>query len=327
MTFNADTYKRMELQLSGIDREIERTDQLLKPYEKIFKSLDTSLYQSIGRTAAQAINQASPALQVAEGIKNFATIGSLAQPNNLQVDATRAFGVKLRHLTASVATQHVGVLEGLPKHMACLSSGLVSSIASDMAAARLRPLHTFTASVVAAGVHQEVTTNAWRSSLMHSTTDIMRSLDDFASLQSKPMLDLLRAYQAPGIRILDRWQQYELHQAARTATQVSSALAPLSGLMRESRLREVRAAPLTSAGIVTTSPPVEPEIRSVAGVEDVDEANKVELQGTWRIIASVEGWLQDIKDGPLTVRLLFMGLGQIVMAVIAGGIVYLFFYY
>lgn len=338
MAFTADTYKRIERQLSGIDREIERTDRLLQPYQKMFRqhekllqSLDTNLYQSAGRTAVQAASQASPTMRIAESIKNSVALGSVAQLNSLYAAASRPFGVMMaQQLATSAATRHIGAFEGLTKHMAGLSGALASSIVSDMASARLRPLHAFTANAVAAGFSREITTNVWRSLPTLSASDALSGYKKATALQWSASVNLFRKEQTINERMLETWRQPSSRVALTAATGSGLALTKVAEALRKADFASGLSARSTVAGPVIARPPIltpeadsPPELLTpehAPATPDLVEHAAPELQGAWKAFEPVEVWLNRVNEGPMVVRLFYFHVGKAVFVVVTGSL-------
>ncbi len=297
MAFNVETVRHMDRHMRQVDLEIERIERFVRPHRSMLDQINSNLANS---------NLTSTLLDNS----SFTLIQQQMQ------GATRPIWKGLQaHVGLMAATQTAGIYQGF--------------------AASANPLWMFMSDVNTRMV-RETTKNAWRPVLMRdqeaiglaaTQSDILKNVGGIAAATQKLNTSLAASV------------GFDLHSVLGEATRMSSTWAGLAESLENHRLFAVRTMPLPPNRATIQRWPESLPLRqkSIATPPAVSTTEKHEsamsmheetqdFRGVWTILQPMENTIQRIVNGPLMVKILFIGLGQMVIGVIVGGIVYLLFY-
>jgi hypothetical protein len=157
-----------------------------------------------------------------------------------------------------------------------------------------------------------------------------------AQFHTTPVVGVLRDVQARQAEVLGSQVARALSGAART----SSAWDQLQEAFKGYQLCAVRVASLPCSDVLKYRPPTTDLLRSEASPPAVEPPSPEHpadtpaapadgpqaLTGSWTVLQPFENTLYGIIHGPLVVKVLAVGVGQVIIGVIVGGIVYVLFY-
>lgn len=322
MAFNASARQRTERFLRQIDRELDRQERYIKPFQKMIQR-DKKMLRSIGAMphhrfrdlTSEMSRQVSPTVRGARGLAE----SSLLQGSVLG-SAKLASGIHAEVARASKPLQFA--------HNTIRLSGMPNGILGSSMAANLRFAHHVTGIKGALGA--KIAANALRPVLGRPATDILRGLDHhIATLSSLTLPQRIGGFHGIGVRLLDTRQRRDLHNAVRMTMQASSTLSPVLDLIKESQLREITAVPLAPPNVISRLKPEviwTPNARSSSNELDTTvETNSSHSEGLWKVFGPTNNLINRIKEEP-TILVLCIGVGHIIVTVIGGGIVYLLWY-
>ncbi len=343
MAFDFNTVLRAQ-------RDVDDFQRILQDHRPAFDLVKQRAAHSVLESATSALAQHESAWkQVANGgtmnlYKQLATGGGITSLSSALQDITRSMAAYRAESIGRLAEQASGRL--IDSHVRS-----VSDIAKDFALAQSRPLEAFTAGASIAKLAEQIKRDSWRPILMRdfdSANLIAKAgmASAMADLNTSIAKTMKIGTAAACTKLLDT-QARQAHDAVRAMSSTAGAFSMLKQMAeidKDFKLRSAWVAPVaperhqpahrypaTRPQAFTPLPTEAPPIieGDVPAPNEASEDSPYQLIGKWQLLQPlqpVENALYGILHGPLVVKILATGVGQVVVAVIGGGAVYFLFY-
>lgn len=365
-TKDSDNLRGLGRQYQRIARDLDGWERTMRPYRQILetqKQMMGGFESPIARTmrdvqaATSALGGQHSIMQaVADAAKPTSGLQQMVADQVTSLDLAKTWGISSVAADVARSFSTVDAYQGLAARIVEQQQQAFQGLAKTMVEQNLRPLQSLAASVAAAGLPQEVTRDGWRPVLMRgfqvptftAMSQIATAVDAYHGTLAKAAL-LNTTSAMDGLRESQARQARDIIRAMRGTAGASSAWQKLSEIDNSYSLRGAWVAPITperwaperrspiiqpepfTATSPAEAPPAEtlPTNERDAKVPDALEDTPYQLIGRWQVLQPlqpVENVLYGILHGPLVVKILAMGVGQLVVIVIGGGIVYFLFY-